>query len=68
MKEGTGLIGYDGIELREGDPVEFTEGPYKGTRAEVVWNPKGMWSLKYPDGINPYWISNPERLRIIPTA
>ena len=34
-------------------------------QAVIAWNPKGMWSLKFGNAINPYWISNPERLRVI---
>lgn len=64
--EGTGLTGYDGDELCEGDTVQFMDGPYKDRTATIAWNPKGMWSIQWGDTINPYWITSPERLRVVP--
>lgn len=70
IRIGTGLLDINGEELKEGDKCRFVSGPYsrkpfKDMIAEVVWNHKGMWSLKWSDGINNYWIENPEKLQII---
>jgi hypothetical protein len=64
MRESTGLKDANGVEICEGDLVQLY---YKGNYhvCEIVWNPLGMWSLKWQDGyINNYWLI-PGNLKVI---
>lgn len=64
----TGLKDKLKQDLFEGDVVEF---PYKNfnnnaskqekVRCLIVWNPTGMWSLKWKDGYINGAVLNPEK-------